>query len=226
MTKTERNEMIIKLATNGKTKSQIVDEIKRLGGDVSERTVQRVISDSGLMHSQVCLPPDKIGQNGFFVSQEMWETLLDKIDSLLDTIDIQNAKISNLEADVIKTNVISTNGITSSKKYKVVYGDDREPVFCDYLELPKALPVLTENSSKGFYNMYPERRIDKNIKEDGKFNVFTDCAYVVYTTEKTFEDMHQQMINANDDNIKESDKQIDDMQRRLFGYTGSNNNED
>lgn len=140
---------------------------------------------------------------------------------LLDRMNDMEAKFKTLEAEVIKTNVISTNSITSSKKYKVVYGDDREPVFCDYLELPKALPILAGNSSRGFYNMFPEERIDRNIKKNGKFNVRPDCAYVVYTTEKTFEDMHQQMINASDDNAKESDKQIDDMQRRLFGYTGS-----
>lgn len=203
MNKIERNEMIVELATNGKTKSQIVDEIKRLGGDVSERTVQRVISDSGLMHSQVCLPQDKIGQNGFFVSREMWETLLDKIDSLLDTVDIQNAKISNLEAEVVNCKSISTNSIHSDKKYIGII-DGKETAYFNFEDKDKMNEYLPGLLDCGFIT---DKWLANLIKKAPAYGYTRDCGahFVKLSTEyetlhakETVENLKDELIDANE----------------------------
>lgn len=101
MNKIERNEMIIKNVQMDKTQSEIANEL-----GCSIRTVRRVIEEHFGSTTRAKSP---IGQNDFYITEEMWESLQDKIDSLLDTIDIQSAKIAELEADVIKAKTIKTN---------------------------------------------------------------------------------------------------------------------
>lgn len=91
MTKIERNEMIIKMSKLNKTQNEIANEI-----GCSIRTVQRVLSDTMTTIEKSNL--DKIGQNEFCITAEMWESLQDRIDSLLDTMEIQSAKIQSLKA--------------------------------------------------------------------------------------------------------------------------------
>lgn len=88
MNKIERNEMIIKMSKSDKTQNEIANEL-----GCSIRTVRRVIEEHFGSTTRVKSPS---GQNEFYITEEMWESLQDKIDSLLDTIDIQSAKIQNL----------------------------------------------------------------------------------------------------------------------------------
>ena len=116
MTKGERNAKIIEMRKNGKTNAEIIRAIKAIDKDmpVSDETIRKVRRDAGFEYNQKFYGPTafldvdieksnstKIGQNGFYITEEMWEEMKYKIDSLLDTIDIQTAKIDKLDSNII-----------------------------------------------------------------------------------------------------------------------------
>ena len=80
-----------------KNQTEIAKELQ-----CSIRTVQRVLAES--MTSIEKSKLDKTRQNDFCITEEMWEEMKDKIDSLLDTIDIQTAKIDKLESNIVSCN--------------------------------------------------------------------------------------------------------------------------
>ena len=116
MTKGERNAKIIEMRKNGKTNAEIIRAIKAIDKDmpVSDETIRKVRRDAGFEYNQKFYGPtafldvdieksklDKTRQNDFCITEEMWEEMKYKFDSLLDTIDIQTAKIDKLDSNII-----------------------------------------------------------------------------------------------------------------------------
>ena len=176
MNKTERNEMIIKLTKENKTNAEIIKRLKTSGVDVSERTIQRVLSENDTSRKlSISSGADKSGQNGFYITEEMWESLQDKIDSLMDTIDIQSAKIQSLEADVIKASTLHCGEIKPDKKYIVKRLSTREFItYANEDELSKYIKV--------FGGMVPVSAIDSSINERGNWICRADDVLIEYTT--------------------------------------------
>ena len=150
-----------------KTQSEIANEL-----GCSIRTVRRVIEEHFGSTTRVKSPS---GQNGFYITEEMWESLQDKIDSLMDTIDIQSAKIQSLEADVIKASKVHCNELKSDKKYIVKRLSTREFItYANEDELSKYIKV--------FGGMVPVSAIDSSINERGNWICRVDDVLIEYTT--------------------------------------------
>ena len=93
MTKKERNELIIKKTKDGIKQEEIAREL-----NCSVRTVRRVIEENlGSTTRNKNVQLDKIGH---FIPEEAYEELLEKLEEVLDVIDIQNATIKTLQTEV------------------------------------------------------------------------------------------------------------------------------
>ena len=175
MNKIERNEMIIKNVQMDKTQNEIANEL-----GCSIRTVRRVIEEHFGSTTRVKSPS---GQNGFYITEEMWESLQDKIDSLLDTIDIQSAKIQSLEADVIKASTVHCNELKSDKKYIIKRLSTREVIdYSNEDELGRYIKI--------FGSRIPVSTIDNSIRDNGKWMCRPDDIEITYTAEAAFNDIN------------------------------------
>ena len=180
MNKIERNEMIIKMSKMDKTQNEIANEL-----GCSIRTVRRVLSDTmtTIEKSKV----DEIGQNGFYITEEMWEDMKDKIDSLLDTIDVQTAKIDKLES-----NIVSCNELKSSKKYIVKRYTTKEFIaYADEFDLGKYIKI---------FNVIPITTIENSINNIGQWIDRPDDIIVTYTVENHIDKLNEHMETISDEN--------------------------
>nr|DAE44758.1 MAG TPA: arginine repressor [Caudoviricetes sp.] len=186
MTKIERNEMIIKLTKENKTNAEIIDQLKSIGINVSERTIRRVLSENDSSRKMSIMSgADKIDQNGFCITAEMWESLQDRIDSLLDTMEIQSAKIQSLEADVIKASTIHSNELKSDKKYIVTRFSTRE--FISYANEDELNRYITV-----YGNRIPIATIDNGIKEKSNWVCRPDDIMITFTVQNVIDDVDLQ----------------------------------
>ena len=184
MNKIERNEMIIKLTKENKTNAEIIKELKMSGVDISERTIRRVLSENDSSRKfSITSGADISGQNGFYITEEMWESLQDKIDSLLDTIDIQSAKIQSLEADVIKASTVHCNELKSDKKYIIKRLSTREVIdYSNEDELGRYIKI--------FGSRIPVSTINNSIRDNGKWMCRPDDIEITYTAEAALNDIN------------------------------------
>ena len=179
MTKTERNAKIVEMTKLDKTQSEIANEL-----GCSIRTVRRVIEEHFGSTTRVKSPS---GQNGFYITEEMWEEMKDKIDSLLDTIDIQTAKIDKLES-----NIVSCNELKSSKKYIVKRYTTKEFIaYADEFDLGKYIKI---------FNVVPITTIENSINNIGQWIDRPDDIIVTYTVENHIDKLNEHMENISDEN--------------------------
>lgn len=208
MNKIERNEMIIKLTKENKTNAEIIKELKMSGVDISERTIRRVLSENDSSRKfSITSGADINGQNGFYITEEMWESLQDKIDSLLDTIDIQSAKIQSLEADVIKASKVHCNELKSDKKYIVKRLSTREFIaYADEDELGRYI--------KAFGGKIPISTIDNSINERSNWICRMDDVLVEYTTENIIDnvDYKSKLLQNKHDSLEQALNKMMDLQ--------------
>ena len=182
MTKSERNAKIVEMTKNGKTQNEIAKELQ-----CSIRTVQRVLNEQLGDISREKSNSTKIGQNGFYITEEMWEDMKDKIDSLLDTIDVQTAKIDKLES-----NIVSCNELKSSKKYIVKRYTTKEFIaYADEFDLGKYIKI---------FNVVPITTIENSINNIGQWIDRPDDIIVTYTVENHIDKLNEHMETISDEN--------------------------
>ena len=182
MTKTERNAKIVEMSKLDKNQTEIAKELQ-----CSIRTVQRVLNEQLGAISREKSNSTKIGQNGFYITEEMWEEMKDKIDSLLDTIDIQTAKIDKLES-----NIVSCNELKSSKKYIVKRYTTKEFIaYADEFDLGKYIKI---------FNVVPITTIENSINNIGQWIDRPDDIIVTYTVENHIDKLNEHMENISDEN--------------------------
>ena len=180
MTKSERNAKIVEMSKLDKTQTEIAKELQ-----CSIRTVQRVLAES--MTSVEKSKLDKTRQNDFCITEEMWEEMKDKIDSLLDTIDVQTAKIDKLES-----NIVSCNELKSSKKYIVKRYTTKEFIaYADEFDLGKYIKI---------FNVIPITTIENSINNIGQWIDRPDDIIVTYTVENHIDKLNEHMENISDEN--------------------------
>ena len=180
MTKSERNAKIIEMSKLDKNQTEIAKELQ-----CSIRTVQRVLAES--MTSVEKSKLDKTRQNDFYITEDMWEEMKDKIDSLLDTIDIQTAKIDKLES-----NIVSCNELKSSKKYIVKRYTTKEFIaYADEFDLGKYIKI---------FNVIPITTIENSINNIGQWIDRPDDIIVTYTVENHIDKLNEHMESISDDN--------------------------
>ena len=180
MTKTERNAKIVEMSKLDKTQNEIAKELQ-----CSIRTVQRVLAESMTTVEKSKL--DKTRQNDFCITEEMWEDMKDKIDSLLDTIDVQTAKIDKLES-----NIVSCNELKSSKKYIVKRYTTKEFIaYADEFDLGKYIKI---------FNVIPITTIENSINNIGQWIDRPDDIIVTYTVENHIDKLNEHMENISDEN--------------------------
>ena len=180
MTKTERNAKIVEMSKLDKNQTEIAKELQ-----CSIRTVQRVLAESMTTVEKSKL--DKTRQNDFYVTEEMWEDMKDKIDSLLDTIDVQTAKIDKLES-----NIVSCNELKSSKKYIVKRYTTKEFIaYADEFDLGKYIKI---------FNVIPITTIENSINNIGQWIDRPDDIIVTYTVENHIDKLNEHMENISDEN--------------------------
>ena len=180
MTKTERNAKIVEMSKLDKTQNEIAKELQ-----CSIRTVQRVLAESMTTVEKSKL--DKTRQNDFCITEEMWEDMKDKIDSLLDTIDVQTAKIDKLES-----NIVSCNELKSSKKYIVKRYTTKEFIaYADEFDLGKYIKI---------FNVVPITTIENSINNIGQWIDRPDDIIVTYTVENHIDKLNEHMENISDEN--------------------------
>ena len=180
MTKAERNAKIVEMSKLDKNQTEIAKELQ-----CSIRTVQRVLAES--MTSVEKSKLDKTRQNDFCITEEMWEEMKDKIDSLLDTIDIQTAKIDKLES-----NIVSCNELKSSKKYIVKRYTTKEFIaYADEFDLGKYIKI---------FNVVPITTIENSINNIGQWIDRPDDIIVTYTVENHIDKLNEHMENISDEN--------------------------
>ena len=179
MTKSERNAKIIEMSKLDKNQTEIAKELQ-----CSIRTVQRVLAES--MTSIEKSKLDKTRQNDFCITEEMWEEMKDKIDSLLDTIDIQTAKIDKLES-----NIVSCNELKSSKKYIVKrYTSNEFIAYADEFDLGKYIKI---------FNVVPITTIENSINNIGHWIDRPDDIIITYTVENHIDKLNEHMENISND---------------------------
>ena len=182
MTKTERNAKIVEMSKLDKNQTEIAKELQ-----CSIRTVQRILNEQLGAISREKSNSTKIGQNGFYITEEMWEDMKDKIDSLLDTIDIQTAKIDKLES-----NIVSCNELKSSKKYIVKRYTTKEFIaYADEFDLGKYIKI---------FNVVPITTIENSINNIGQWIDRPDDIIVTYTVENHIDKLNEHMENISDEN--------------------------
>ena len=180
MTKGERNAKIVEMSKLDKNQTEIAKELQ-----CSIRTVQRVLAESMTTVEKSKL--DKTRQNGFYITEEMWEEMKDKIDSLLDTIDIQTAKIDKLES-----NIVSCNELKSSKKYIVKRYTTKEFIaYADEFDLGKYIKI---------FNVIPITTIENSINNIGQWIDRPDDIIVTYTVENHIDKLNEHMETISDEN--------------------------
>ena len=180
MTKSERNAKIVEMSKLDKTQTEIAKELQ-----CSIRTVQRVLAES--MTSVEKSKLDKTRQNDFCITEEMWEEMKDKIDSLLDTIDVQTAKIDKLES-----NIVSCNELKSSKKYIVKRYTTKEFIaYADEFDLGKYIKI---------FNVIPITTIENSINNIGQWIDRPDDIIVTYTVENHIDKLNEHMETISDEN--------------------------
>lgn len=180
MTKSERNAKIVEMSKLDKNQTEIAKELQ-----CSIRTVQRVLAES--MTSVEKSKLDKTRQNDFCITEEMWEEMKDKIDSLLDTIDIQTAKIDKLES-----NIVSCNELKSSKKYIVKCYTTKEFIaYADEFDLGKYIKI---------FNVVPITTIENSINNIGQWIDRPDDIIVTYTVENHIDKLNEHMETISDEN--------------------------
>lgn len=180
MTKSERNAKIVEMSKLDKNQTEIAKELQ-----CSIRTVQRVLAES--MTSVEKSKLDKTRQNDFCITEEMWEEMKDKIDSLLDTIDIQTAKIDKLES-----NIVSCNELKSSKKYIVKRYTTKEFIaYADEFDLGKYIKI---------FNVVPITTIENSINNIGQWIDRPDDIIVTYTVENHIDKLNEHMETISDEN--------------------------
>ena len=180
MTKSERNAKIVEMSKLDKNQTEIAKELQ-----CSIRTVQRVLAESMTTVEKSKL--DKTRQNGFYITEEMWEEMKDKIDSLLDTIDIQTAKIDKLES-----NIVSCNELKSSKKYIVKRYTTKEFIaYADEFDLGKYIKI---------FNVIPITTIENSINNIGQWIDRPDDIIVTYTVENHIDKLNEHMETISDEN--------------------------
>ena len=180
MTKSERNAKIVEMSKLDKNQTEIAKELQ-----CSIRTVQRVLAESMTTVEKSKL--DKTRQNGFYITEEMWEDMKDKIDSLLDTIDVQTAKIDKLES-----NIVSCNELKSSKKYIVKRYTTKEFIaYADEFDLGKYIKI---------FNVVPITTIENSINNIGQWIDRPDDIIVTYTVENHIDKLNEHMENISDEN--------------------------
>ena len=180
MTKAERNAKIVEMSKLDKNQTEIAKELQ-----CSIRTVQRVLAES--MTSVEKSKLDKTRQNDFCITEEMWEEMKDKIDSLLDTIDIQTAKIDKLES-----NIVSCNELKSSKKYIVKRYTTKEFIaYADEFDLGKYIKI---------FNVVPITTIENSINNIGQWIDRPDDIIVTYTVENHIDKLNEHMETISDEN--------------------------
>ena len=182
MTKTERNAKIVEMSKLDKNQTEIAKELQ-----CSIRTVQRVLNEQLGAISREKSNSTKIGQNGFYITEEMWEEMKYKIDSLLDTIDIQTAKIDKLES-----NIVSCNELKSSKKYIVKRYTTKEFIaYADEFDLGKYIKI---------FNVVPITTIENSINNIGQWIDRPDDIIVTYTVENHIDKLNEHMETISDEN--------------------------
>ena len=182
MTKTERNAKIVEMSKLDKTQNEIAKELQ-----CSIRTVQRVLNEQLGAISREKSNSTKIGQNGFYITEDMWEDMKDKIDSLLDTIDVQTAKIDKLES-----NIVSCNELKSSKKYIVKRYTTKEFIaYADEFDLGKYIKI---------FNVVPITTIENSINNIGQWIDRPDDIIITYTVENHIDKLNEHMENISDEN--------------------------
>ena len=182
MTKGERNAKIVEMTKLDKTQTEIAKELQ-----CSIRTVQRVLNEQLGTISREKSNSTKIGQNGFYITEEMWEDMKDKIDSLLDTIDVQTAKIDKLES-----NIVSCNELKSSKKYIIKRYTTKEFIaYADEFDLGKYIKI---------FNVVPITTIENSINNIGQWIDRPDDIIVTYTVENHIDKLNEHMENISDEN--------------------------
>ena len=182
MTKSERNAKIVEMSKLDKTQNEIAKELQ-----CSIRTVQRVLNEQLGTISREKSNSTKIGQNGFYITEEMWEDMKDKIDSLLDTIDIQTAKIDKLES-----NIVTCNELKSSKKYIVKRYTTKEFIaYADEFDLGKYIKI---------FNVIPITTIENSINNIGQWIDRPDDIIVTYTVENHIDKLNEHMETISDEN--------------------------
>ena len=192
MTKTERNAKIVEMSKLDKNQTEIAKELQ-----CSIRTVQRILNEQLGAISREKSNSTKIGQNGFYITEEMWEDMKDKIDSLLDTIDIQTAKIDKLES-----NIVSCNELKSSKKYIVKRYTTKEFIaYADEFDLGKYIKI---------FNVVPITTIENSINNIGQWIDRPDDIIITYTVENHIDKLNEHMENISDENktIKRTIREI------------------
>ena len=163
-----------------KNQTEIAKELQ-----CSIRTVQRVLAES--MTSVEKSKLDKTRQNDFCITEEMWEEMKDKIDSLLDTIDIQTAKIDKLES-----NIVSCNELKSSKKYIIKRYTTKEFIaYADEFDLGKYIKI---------FNVVPITTIENSINNIGQWIDRPDDIIVTYTVENHIDKLNEHMETISDEN--------------------------
>ena len=179
MTKSERNAKIIEMSKSDKTQNEIANEL-----GCSIRTVRRVIEEHFGSTTRVKSPS---GQNDFCITEEMWEDMKDKIDSLLDTIDVQTAKIDKLES-----NIVSCNELKSSKKYIVKRYTTKEFIaYADEFDLGKYIKI---------FNVVPITTIENSINNIGQWIDRPDDIIVTYTVENHIDKLNEHMETISEEN--------------------------
>ena len=182
MTKSERNAKIVEMSKLDKTQTEIAKELQ-----CSIRTVQRVLNEQLGTISREKSNSTKIGQNGFYITEEMWEDMKDKIDSLLDTIDVQTAKIDKLES-----NIVSCNELKSSKKYIVKRYTTKEFIaYADEFDLGKYIKI---------FNVVPITTIENSINNIGQWIDRPDDIIITYTVENHIDKLNEHMETISDEN--------------------------
>lgn len=162
-----------------KTQNEIANEL-----GCSIRTVRRVIEEHFGSTTRVKSPS---GQNGFYITEEMWEDMKDKIDSLLDTIDVQTAKIDKLES-----NIVSCNELKSSKKYIVKRYTTKEFIaYADEFDLGKYIKI---------FNVVPITTIENSINNIGQWIDRPDDIIITYTVENHIDKLNEHMETISDEN--------------------------
>ena len=170
------------MTKDGKTQTEIAKELQ-----CSIRTVQRVLNEQLGAISREKSNSTKIGQNGFYITEEMWEDMKDKIDSLLDTIDVQTAKIDKLES-----NIVSCNELKSSKKYIVKRYTTKEFIaYADEFDLGKYIKI---------FNVVPITTIENSINNIGQWIDRPDDIIVTYTVENHIDKLNEHMETISDEN--------------------------